>query len=863
MKERLTKLIGKPKMVQVKMGTFHALCAMFLRKYAKEVGLADNFTVCDADESKKIINTLLKGRKEELESKEITLKDGMVQSMISKAKAKSLSARRFREEAEDRIRNNGYHLAKDDIDLVLADIYEEYEKTLRRNNSLDFDDLLVYGLKLFKDYPKAIRWCRHVLVDEFQDTNTTQYELMRAIAVASCLTIVGDPDQSIYGWRSAEVGNLAEMRKDFPGTRQIFLEQNYRSTSSILKASIAIVEQDKSRIKKTLHASHPAGTTPVLREFETEQLEAAGIASEIKRVIAYSGGMLNYGDFVVLLRFNALSRSIESALQKEGIPNRVLKGHKFFERLEVKDLLAYLQLVDNPHFIPAFTRIINVPARGIGDKTMKELLSRAEKEKISPLQIVEKIVDGRTPDIKPPVKRKLAAFVSAIRTTRKLATEGTSPADLIRKLYEVVEYEDHLKKTQPDWESRWENVQELITFATDVDADIKADNDPGEEDTDTPLRLFLQASMLSSEGDNESSEEEKKKVTISTCHAAKGLEWPVVIIPAVEQGTFPFYRSDDTEEERRLLYVACTRAQSLLYLSHSSTRKVGGDEKPRDLSTFIESVTEINTSLFTKHLPTISDSEREVIARVLDRPDATEEEVKKSVDDYLARYARRQEASVEWNTIPEGATLDANFISSSSLMSSFAGDNSAGRWSEDTSTSDGVSMEGTKITLPVQSRPPGKRKVGGFTRPVGAMNPQPSITKPSDAHSEGNLNPTIGVAFRPVSYSKSTVPRPVSNDQNVTLKPASRPMPNPSNTSKPIATFRTAATPFQAKSNILPVAKPSPPTLPPKSVANPDLPARSGPSEPPSGQVIGVKRRLGMGRVAGGYTNKKFKPPGS
>ncbi|KAF9267802.1 UvrD-helicase-domain-containing protein [Marasmius fiardii PR-910] len=635
MKERLTNLIGKEKMVQVKMGTFHALCALFIRRYASVVGLADNFTVCDADESKKIINTLLKQYKDDLESKDITLKDATVQSSISKAKAKSLSAKQFRDEVERRVRVNTQHNVfpsiTDEIDMVVAEVYEEYDKTLRRNNSLDFDDLLVYGLKLFTEHKKAVKWCKHVLVDEFQDTNTTQYELMRVIAVANCATIVGDPDQSIYGWRSAEVGNLATMRKDFAGTQQIFLEQNYRSTSSILKASIAIVEQDKSRIKKTLHASHPLGTIPVLREFETEQLEAAAIASEIKRVIAYTGGMLCFGDFVILLRFNALSRSIESALQKEGIPNRVLKGHKFFERLEVKDLLAYLQLVDNPQFVPAFTRIVNVPARGIGDKTLQELISRAQKEKLSPLHIVEKIVDGRTPDIKPPVKRKLASFVSVVRTIQKMTLEGSSPAVLIRKLYEDINYEDHLKKTQSDWESRWENVQELITFASDVDADIKARDDGA--NTDTPLRLFLQASMLSSEGDNENGEEDKKKVTISTCHAAKGLEWPVVIVPAVEQGTFPFYRSDDIEEERRLLYVACTRAQSLLYLSHASTRKVGGDVKSRELSAFISSVTKANTSIFTDHLPTISHTERAVIARVLGRPDIAEQDVRKLVNE--------------------------------------------------------------------------------------------------------------------------------------------------------------------------------------------------------------------------------------
>ncbi|KAG7089539.1 hypothetical protein E1B28_011212 [Marasmius oreades] len=886
MKERLTSLIGKEKMVQVKMGTFHALCALFIRRYASVVGLADNFTVCDADESKKIINALLKKYKDDLESKDITLKDGTVQSLISKAKSKSLSAKRFRDEVERRLRANaqysGFAAITDEIDLVVAEIYEDYDRTLRRNNSLDFDDLLVYGLKLFTEHKKAVKWCKHILVDEFQDTNTTQYELMRAIAVANCATIVGDPDQSIYGWRSAEVENLAKMRKDFAGTQQIFLEQNYRSTSSILKASVAIVEQDKSRIKKTLYASHPLGTTPVLQKFETEQLEAAAIASEIKRVIAYTGGLLSYGDFVILLRFNALSRLIESALQKESIPNRVLKGHKFFERLEVKDLLAYLQLMDNPQFIPAFTRIVNVPARGIGDKTLQELLSRAEKEKLSPLLIVEKIVDGRTPDIKPPVKRKLTSFVSVMRKVRRMAEEGASPAVLIRRLYDDVNYEDHLKKTQSDWESRWENVQELITFASDVDADIKAKNGLDEANTDTPLRLFLQASMLSSEGDTENGEGEKKKVTISTCHAAKGLEWPVVIIPAVEQGTFPFYRSEDIEEERRLLYVACTRAQSLLYVSHASTRKVGGDVKSRELSAFISSTAEANDSLFTEHLPTISPTERGVIAKVLDRPDVAEEDVRNSVDEYMARISRRSESSSRSNGPQEGMLpANVNFVSSSTLTlnKSTVHDSSLHRVQ---SVGPVDVHSGNSIQTP---RPPAKKsKVGGFSRPVTESHSDctPQLGLPPNL-ATSSASSTADARFRPARPAMSNS---ISSNQNLMPMTSSRhvltispkrstftnfaadhpPLRTTSNTS-PVTRQRQTVSPqaHDIPSIYISVAKPltqPQPVKPAVHMPSPKPTSSSDSDDLPSGQVIGVKRRLGMGRVTGGYMNKRFKPPG-
>ncbi|KAJ7499466.1 P-loop containing nucleoside triphosphate hydrolase protein [Mycena latifolia] len=662
MRERLSKLIGKQRTAEVRMGTFHALCALFLRKFSKVVGIEGNFTVCDAEESKKIISGLLKPYKDFLSSNDLSLKDGTVLSYISKAKSKGLTAKDFiaQHSKANKERKSSDFDPQDDIQRLVGNIYQEYEKSLRRSNSLDFDDLLLFGVKLFTEHPPATSWCRHVLVDEFQDTNVTQYELMRAIGgpTGGCVTVVGDPDQSIYGWRSAEVGNLARMRKDFVGTEQIFLEENYRSTASILKASLAIVSQDKSRIPKTLLTSHPSGTTPVLRSFPSEQAEANFIAVEIKRVVlpwaVFCGGAtLRFS----VIRFSALSRAIESALQKEAIPSAVLGGHKFFERLEIKDLLAYLQLVDNPNFVPALTRAINVPARGIGEKSITALIARADKTKMSPLDVIELIYDSKQPDIKPAVKHKMGPFVKAVRILRKLATDGASPADLIRRLLELVEYEDHLKKTQPDWESRWENVQELITFASEVEHDVNLSS-PDPSTSDTPLRLFLHASMLSSEGDTQSEEDSKEKVTISTCHAAKGLEWPVVIIPAVEQGTFPFYRTDDVQEERRLLYVACTRAQSLLYLSHVAKRKVGGETKTKEISEFVAAAAKEHATIFTARTAQFVPAERAVVARVLGRPEAPEAEVARRVTEfrkttrYLAVGAEGEDAGqaeVSWH----------------------------------------------------------------------------------------------------------------------------------------------------------------------------------------------------------------------
>ncbi|KAI0065105.1 UvrD-helicase-domain-containing protein [Artomyces pyxidatus] len=673
MKERLEKLIGKEKTRQLKMGTFHALCARFLRKYGRLAGLEENFTISDADESSKLVTKFIKARQQFLHENNITLKPGTVCSLISKAKAKGFGPNEYLDDALTTAKTSfGGAATVDNVTQVVAEIFREYELTLRRSNGLDFDDLLVYGVKLFKNHKRVVNWCRHVLVDEFQDTNSMQYKLMKYIAEANrCVTVVGDPDQSIYGWRSADIENLRNMQRDFPTTVQIFLEQNYRSTGSILAISLAIISKDPSRIQKSLRTTHAIGPSPMLRCFPTEHSEALFIAAEIKRVIAYSGGMLSWKDFVILLRFNALSRVIEAALQIEGIPNRVLNGHKFFERAEIKDLLSYLQLVDNSQFNPAFRRIVNIPSRGIGEKSLAEIFATAERLDKSPLAIVEGICDGVVPDIKPAVKRKVEPFVKIIRTLRKHANEGMEPAQLIRRLLHLTAYEDYLKKTQEDWQTRWENVKELISFASqqqeaqNLDVDIGElygqprdqeqsvlDRDgvalvekpdatevvgkatvPDSSSKETPLRLFLQASMLSTDVESKDDEINDDKVTLSTCHAAKGLEWPVVMVPAVEDGVYPFSRTESVEEERRLLYVACTRAQGLLYLSHVESRMVAGSTTYPDLSDFIGVVVRDGQDLLSPDLPDLASGNRDTIARVINRPSATEIEVTRRVSE--------------------------------------------------------------------------------------------------------------------------------------------------------------------------------------------------------------------------------------
>ncbi|KIK97773.1 hypothetical protein PAXRUDRAFT_135598 [Paxillus rubicundulus Ve08.2h10] len=818
MRTRLVKILGKDTTDQIKLGTFHTICVLFLRKCGHLIGVQNNFTICDADESKKMVGKLLKRHEDFMASKDLTLKEGVVLSMISKAKAKGETPEDVRPKtAKSAVsRNQTFkQIAFADVQQVFADVYRDYQTFLRQSNSLDFDDLLVFGVELFSKYPRHTKWCRHILVDEFQDTNTIQYELMCRIASANkCITVVGDPDQSIYGWRSAEVKNLARMQNDFTNVKQVFLEDNYRSAGSILAASMSIISQDNSRIPKTLRTSRPLGPQPMLRSFPTENDEASFLAYEINRMITQTAGMLGYGDFAVLLRFNALSRTIETALQREGIPNRILGGHKFFERTEIRDLLAYLQLVDNPEFVPAFSRCVNIPSRGIGEKALGEIIARAHKLKSSPLFVVEQICDHKIPDLKLSIRRKVAPFVATIRTLRKLAAEGRPPSELIRTSLKLIQYEEHLKKTQPDWELRWENVQELINFASeDVGGSgvgSLATSPDSKSSSDTPLRQFLQASMLSSDGDK-SSGHDNGKVIITTCHAAKGLEWPVVIIPAVENGTFPFYRSEDIEEERRLLYVACTRAQVMLYLTHAVKRKSAGEQKTRDLSAFLCDIRD-DPTIFSDEPPLLPPQDQKLMAEILGR-----ESRLLGDDDVKCRMASLWEAfKLQYNLQPklEGELGQFDPPPSPELPES-----------EDIPTGYVPTFQSSRTSLPAQ-----QMKLSSFVVPLPPTMSKPKATKPFSA-----LEPAFGTAAAVSTNTESTA----------ILATASKPVAGPGTLSQ-----QQLASTTMGRLCIL--------NTPSQSVlASHTQPTVCSPP-PPS---IGMKRRLGMGRVTAGYSNKKFKPP--
>ncbi|GJE88670.1 UvrD-helicase-domain-containing protein [Phanerochaete sordida] len=952
MRTRLGRMLTKEQVRQIKMGTFHALCAQFLRKYATLVGINGNFTVCDADESKKILGKMLKepDLKNFLKNCSITLSEGTVSSRISQAKAKGFSphdlldtfyasshastkgkakAKSFLPLTTERLEHelNSANI-KETIDFVVAHLYDQYELTLREHNSLDFDDLLVYGVRLFSENPQVGRWCTHALVDEFQDTNSVQYELMRGLAATSrCVTIVGDPDQSIYGWRSAEVENLAKMRRDFATTQQIFLEENYRSTAAILAVSVAVVAQDKSRIKKTLHATHPQGPQPTLHCFPSDQIEASAIAHEVKRVVAHMGGALGYDDFAILLRYNSLSRVFEGAFRRAGVPTRLLGGARFFERAEVRDVLAYLQLADNPAYAPAFARAVNVPPRGLGAKSVAELLAAAARRGCAPLALVEGICAGRVPDIRPPVRRKVGEFVAIVKELRELAEKGTSPASLIRCILTLVRYQEYLQKTQEDADSRWQNVQELINFATETDergaesfdidvedaappADEDDWDDRGEDEYDeeelddlgfaevkpkedkpakkspaaadiapeTPLRAFLQASMLSTDTQqNTEDDKDKQKVTITTCHAAKGLEWPVVFIPVVEEGVFPSARAEDPEEERRLLYVACTRAHALLYLTHAASRKMAGETLSKRLSEFVSALPGVpppanadSAALFARSPPALSPAECTTLARVLHRapPDAAQ--------------ARAQLAALAVAGTPSLWTLAAE-----SAGTGFA---SAAAWErgaherETHPPLDAAPVFVSARNLPLQPL----ARAAYAPPPARSPSPPEEASVPSSSSGSGSGSGKVASARAPRAKAGSKAGAKAANaakaekaekeqpgaPRQATLESfMRRKEPRPATKTVvdvPVAAARSAPKSSSVAATLRPAtgqAKPAARALPSSGSSSPDGPAAL-PAKPAAaalqmpGGAAGAKRRLGMGRAAGGYPNKKFKTPG-
>lgn len=632
MRERIGKALGDGREKRMVLGTFHSIARRYLAAYGRHIGLDQKFAIADDGDSRAIINRICKRL-------QLSIDPVQARAWISKRKAKG---KEWKPTPLQRKRSGEAAEGAKSFELC----YREYQDHLRRSNLLDYDDLLTRCVELLQTHPACVSNVDAVLIDEYQDTNGIQYELMRLLAQKrNRITIVGDPDQSIYGWRSAEIKNLQRLFDDFPKTDQISLEQNYRSSQAILDTALSVIQQDSNRYEKVLKPFHDKGTRPTLRRLKSSTAEAQWIVKEISRLQLMSGGMLGHGDVSILLRSAALSRNIESALGQAGIAYKMVGGVKFYDRVEIKIILDYLRVVYQPANNDALARILNVPKRGVGDPTIKALVEEAEQSSLSLWALLVKHCRGdrlAKTNIKKPTEHKISGEV--IRLVMDIQKKMGSPpeekpyglVDIIDEILTRVNLERYLKETYNDtenFEQRWANVQEFRALGSDFTKDLDRDQEEElpeveglekSEDSDV-LAQFLANVALAADTKKEDQEQEATPtVTISTIHAAKGLEWPIVFVPAAYNGSIPHMRAEDSNEERRLLYVAMTRAKALLYISCPlSSSSYGNVQSQVELSPFVEPV----ANAFAKIGPDLETNKLEAIGRILGRDTPTQQAI--------------------------------------------------------------------------------------------------------------------------------------------------------------------------------------------------------------------------------------------
>jgi DNA helicase-2/ATP-dependent DNA helicase PcrA len=547
-------------------GTFHGVCARLLRSYAPRIGIDRGFTIYDQADRLRVLKQVI----EQLELHEGGLSAERVEAAISRAKNQLIGS------AGVRARPLG-----DDRDLAaVSRIYPVYQERLRASSAVDFDDLLLHMVTILREHPTVraeldARF-RYVLVDEYQDTNLAQYAVVRALSVDHPnLCVTGDPDQSIYGWRGANLGNILEFEDDFPGCRVVKLERNYRSTKNILRVADQLIRHNRRRKAKALLTENSDGAPVELAVYATEADEARAVAARVVALVRE--GEYAYHDIAVFFRITALSRGLEAAFRAARIPYQVVGGVSFYERQEVKDVMAYLSLLANPKDDLAFQRVANVPPRGLGKTSLEHLAARAGALGLPLLAMARQAaaVPGLTP-------RAAAALRDFTLLVDELAALRDHPAEeVIRTLLTLTGYRDHLRaEARGDGEDRLANLDELISAAREFDRDH-----PG-----GTIVEFLEAISLTSAVDRW--KDEDGAVALMTLHAAKGLEFPVVFLIGLEQGLLPHARagSDDheQEEERRLLFVGITRAERELYLSHCRVREFRGQKTVTVPSSFLD-----------------------------------------------------------------------------------------------------------------------------------------------------------------------------------------------------------------------------------------------------------------------------------
>ncbi|MFD1708215.1 DNA helicase PcrA [Siminovitchia sediminis] len=568
MKDRIGKIIGSDAR-DVWISTFHSMCVRILRRDIDRLGYNRNFSILDTTDQLSVIKGVLKDKN--IDSKKFDPR--AILGSISNKKNELITAEEYAKDA------SGFY------DKVISEVYTEYQRRLRRNHSLDFDDLIMVTIQLFKRVPEVLefyqRKFQYIHVDEYQDTNRAQYMLVKMIAERfENLCVVGDSDQSIYRWRGADIANILSFEKDYPNAKVILLEQNYRSTKKILEAANEVIKNNLNRKPKKLWTDNDHGEKIKYYRADGEKTEAEFVARQIKDLT--ESGKRDRSDIAILYRTNAQSRALEEVLMKSNIPYNIVGGTKFYDRKEIKDLLAYLRLIANPDDDISLQRIINVPKRGIGAASMERIAAYANEQDTSMFDAL-KVIDFI--GVSPRVANSASAFYEMIHNFEQMQ-EYLSVTELVEEVIDKSGYRDMLKAEKTlEAESRLENIEEFLSVTKSFE----------DGSDDKSLVAFLTDLALIADIDQlNESDDGNDAVTLMTLHSAKGLEFPVVFLIGMEEGIFPHNRSlvdeDEMEEERRLAYVGITRAEEELYMTNAHMRTLYGRTNMNPVSRFIDEI---------------------------------------------------------------------------------------------------------------------------------------------------------------------------------------------------------------------------------------------------------------------------------
>lgn len=569
LKQRLADMLGEEKGSQINASTFHSACVRILRREIEKIGYSGSFTIYDSDDSQRLIKTCL----DVLDISDKAFPPKSVANAISSAKDKLITPEMFAESANGDYRKQN-----------LARIYREYQERLRSANALDFDDIIMLTVQLFEQEPDVLdhyqNLYKYIMVDEYQDTNSAQYRLVSLLAAKNRnLCVVGDDDQSIYRFRGATIENILSFEEQFEGCKVIRLEQNYRSTQRILTAANSVIANNTERKSKSLWTDKGDGETITVYKAADESSESKFVAGQIKKGIEDG---LKYSDFAVLYRMNAQSNSLEKSFTAEGIPYRVIGGLRFYDRKEIKDIVAYLSVINNPNDMLRFKRIVNEPKRGIGDSTLSMVEQISIDLKHTPVEVM------KNADTYAPLSKKSASLIKTADMFIALteAAEELSLDELFDLVLDKTGYAAMLRAQGDEGIVRLENIEEM---KSNIVTYMENKAESGEE---ASLSGFLEEISLYTDADRLSPDDDA--VNLMTMHSAKGLEFPVVFIVGMEDGIFPSSRSIDApselEEERRLAYVGITRAKEKLYITHAQQRMLFGSTQRNFMSRFIKEI---------------------------------------------------------------------------------------------------------------------------------------------------------------------------------------------------------------------------------------------------------------------------------